>query len=169
MGEAMTITMGDQLAPRFAQDSATRHWALDSSPDVPTRVNVVNYAQRELAALQRLPFGWDGANGLPLRSKFASAALMLVTALTFRDALATPQFSPLPDGGVNIIWLVDGDDLSITLDTEEIGISGTWADGREAFDHDLVQRPELLSAAIDEARVFLDKISMNVRHQLRAW
>lgn len=169
MGEAMTITMGDQLAPRFAQDSATRHWALDSTPEVPTQTNVVNHAQRELAALQRLPMNWDGAHGQPLRSRFASAALILVTELTFRDALATPQFSPLPDGGVSIVWLVDGDDLSITLDTEEISISGTWSDGREVFDYDLARRPELLSAAIDEARVFLDKISMNVRHQLRAW
>ncbi|WP_370066819.1 hypothetical protein [Mycobacterium sp. MAA66] len=83
--------------------------------------------------------------------------------------MATPQFSPLPDGGVVITWLVDGDDLTITVDTDEVSVVGTWEGGREAFGYDLIERPGLLLSAIDESRVFLDKISANVRHQLRAW
>lgn len=161
--------MGEHLAPQLGQDSATRQWAMDSAQEIPTPAQIVSYAQRELAAMQRLPLGWNGGNGLPLRAEFASAALGVVAAVTFRPALATPQFSPLPDGGVIITWLVDGDDLTTTLDTEEVSIVGTWADGREAFSYDLIERSALLAAAIDESRIFLDKISTHVRHQLRAW
>lgn len=89
--------------------------------------------------------------------------------MTTHDGLATPQFSPLPDGGLYITWLVGGDRLTINLDPDEISIRGAWRDGHEAFRFDAgfgTFLPSELESAIDDARSFLLKISTRVQHQL---
>jgi hypothetical protein len=96
-------------------------------------------------------------------------ALFLVDLVATDDGLATPQFSPLPDGGVYVTWLVAGARLTINLDPYGVSIRGVWGDGHEAFrfepDHATFLQSEL-EAAIDDARSFLLKISTRVRHQL---
>jgi hypothetical protein len=93
----------------------------------------------------------------------------LVDLVTADDGLATPQFSPLPDGGLCITWLVGGDRLVVSLDPYGISIRGMCGDGHEAFhfepDHVMLLQSEL-EAAIDEARSFLLKISTRVQYQL---
>lgn len=165
-----SITIDYPVTPRFAQDQQTRTWVFsDKQPAAPTQSDILRYAQRELADLRRLPRGWDAGKGMPLRAEFASTALFLVDLLTTEDGLATPQFSPLPDGGLCITWLVGGDRLTINLDPYGISIRGVWRDGHEAFrfepDHVVFLQSEL-EAAIDEARSFLLKISTRVQHQL---
>jgi hypothetical protein len=165
-----SITIERPVTPRFVQDQQTRAWVFsDRQPVAPSRAAILKYAQRELAGLRRLARGWDGGKGIPLRPEFASMALFLVDLVTIEDGLATPQFSPLPDGGLYITWLVGGDRLTINLDPYEISIRGVWGDGHEAFrfepDHAMFL-PSELKAAFDEARSFLLKISARVQHQL---
>jgi hypothetical protein len=94
-----SITIDNPVTPRFAQDQQTRTWVFSAKPPVtPSRSEILRYAQRELAALRRLPRGWDGGSGIALRPGLASLALLLVDQVTTDDGLATPQFSPLPDG-----------------------------------------------------------------------
>jgi hypothetical protein len=170
-----SITSDSPVTPRFAQDQQTRTWVFsDRAPVDPSRADILKYAQRELAALRRLPRGWDGGKGVPLRPEFASLALLLVDLVTTDDGLATPQFSPLPDGGLSITWLVGGDRLAINLDPyglDPYGISirGVWAGGHESFRFEPDSASFLRSefeAAIDDARTFLLKISTRVQHQL---
>ena len=166
-----SITIGNPVTPRFAQDQQTRTWVLSGTPpESPTRSQVVRYAQRELAHLRRLPRGWDGSGGVPLRPEFASIALGLVDAITTDDGLATPQFSPLSDGGVYITWLVGGDRLTITLDAHEISMRGVWREGHEAFrferQYGTSFLPSELEGAINDAQSFLMKISTRAQHQL---
>lgn len=164
-------TIGHPVTPRFAQDQQTRTWVLSgSSPATPSRADVLKYAQRELAALRRLSRGWDGASGIPLRPGLATLALSLVDLVTTGDGLATPQFSPLPDGGLYVTWLVGGDRLTIDLDPHGMSVRGALRGGHEAFDFEFKPRGEFLSTelegAVNEARSFLLKISTRVQHQL---
>lgn len=163
-------TIGIPAAPRFAQDPQTRTWVLSGNPPAaPSRADVLKYAQRELATLRRLPRGWDGGKGVPLRPGFADLALVFVDLVTSDDGLATPQFSPLRDGGVYITWLVGGNRLTINLEPWGISIRGVWREGHEAFDFEPEPGGFLqseLEGAINEARSFLLKISTRVQHQL---
>jgi hypothetical protein len=163
-------TIGNPVTPRFAQDQETRTWVFsDSPPATPSRSDLLRYAQRELAALRRLPRGWDGGKGIPLRPGFATLALFFVDHLTTDDGLATPQFSPLPDGGLYITWLVGGDRLTIDLEPYGMSIRGVWREGHEAFSFEPDRATLLqseLESAINEARSFLLKISTRVQHQL---
>lgn len=172
--EQSPITTEPRRVPAFTQDASVRWWAGGSELHVayPTQAEVIVYAQREMAKLTRLPRGWDGGNGIAVPTTVANLALTLIKAVTQADGLATPQFSPLPDGGLNIVWLVDGDELTIAFDEGELSFRGYWADGREAFDHQLsaTEKPSSaarrLSAALDDSRIFLEKISVGVQHQL---
>jgi hypothetical protein len=130
----------------------------------------MRYTQLEIAKLRRLPHGWDGGRGAPVHPSLANVAFSIVAAITNRHGLATPQFSPTPDGGLDIVWLVGGNRLTAGLELDELSLYGTWADGQNAFprfEHrwfDL-RRPEFESA-IHDARIFLEKISTDIEHQL---
>jgi hypothetical protein len=163
-------TMNSPSLPRFAQDHQTRTWVLSTpAPAQPSKAHVLTYAQRELAGLLRLPRGWDGGQGVPLRPEYANAALAMVALITTQDGLAAPQFSPLPSGGVDLTWLVGGDRLTITLDPEEISICGVWRTGHECFAFEPERHAVLqseLDAAVKEAQSFLLKISTRAQHHL---
>jgi hypothetical protein len=165
-----SITIGNAAPPRFAQDLQTRTWVLgDDAPETPTRLDVMKYAQRELANLRRLPRGWDGGRGVALRPELATLALVLVEAITVEDGLATPLVSPLSDGGLYITWLVGGDRLTMTVEHDELDIRGVWREGHEAFRLDRRHGsylPSELESALNDAQSFLLKISAQVQHQL---
>lgn len=165
-------TIGAPLTPRFAQDQQTRTWVLSGNPPaMPLRADVLRYAQRELASLRRLPRGWDAGKGVALRPGLATLALVLVDLVTVDNGLATPQFSPLPNGGLYITWLVGGDKLVIELEPGGMSVRGVLSGGSEAFNRDFEPHPRTflqseLEGAINEARGFLLKISTRVQHQL---
>ena len=165
-----SITIGNTASPQFAQDPQTRTWVLsDEPPERPTRLDVLKYAQRELANLRRLPRGWDGGRGVALRPELANIALVFVKAITTEDGLATPQFSPLTDGGLYVTWLVGGNRLTMTFDQDALDFRGVWREGQEAFRFDRrhgTYLPSELEGALNDAQSFLLKISEQVQHQL---
>jgi hypothetical protein len=167
-----SITFGNTTSPQFAQDPQTRTWVLSAkTPESPARLDVLKYAQRELASLRRLPRGWDGGKGVALRPELANIALAYVKAITTEDGLATPQFSPLPDGGVYVTWLVGGNRLTMTFERDAIDIRGVWREGHELFRFDRLHGtylPSELEGALNDAQAFLLKISEQVQHQLLA-
>jgi hypothetical protein len=165
-----SITIGHPVSPQFSQDPQTRTWVLsDGPPATPTRLEVWKYAQRELANLRRLPRGWDGGKGLPLRPELADVALAFVKAVTAEDGLATPQFSPLAEGGLYVTWLVGGNRLTVTFEQDALDIRGVWREGYDAFRFDRhhgTYLPSELESALYDAQSFLLKISEQVQHQL---
>jgi hypothetical protein len=168
--EETSITIAHRAGGDFAQDPQTRSWILPSGIPEPHPVQIIRYAQSEIARLRRLPHGWDGGRGVPFHPALANVALNVVKALTTRGGLATPQFSPSPDGGLDIVWLVGGNRLTASLDLEEISLYGTRANDRDAFSRFEcrwfeLQAPEL-EVAIKEAGLFLDEISTGIAHQL---
>lgn len=168
--EETSITIAHRARGDFAQDPQTRSWILSPGVPEPHPAQIIRYTQLEIARLRRLPHGWDGGRGVPLHPALANVAFNVVRALTTRSGLATPQFSPSPDGGLDIIWLVGGNRLTASVDLEEISLYGTRADGRDAFPRFgcrwfELQPPEL-EVAIKEAGRFLDEISTSIAHQL---
>jgi hypothetical protein len=165
-----SITVPHRTAGDFAQDRQTRTWVLPPGIPEPHPVQIVEYSQREIANLSRLPRGWDGADGIPLHPALVNAALNVIIKLTFRPGLATPQFSPSADGGLDIIWLVGGNRLTASLGLEQISLYGTRVDHSDAFPRFECRWFELeiheLDVAMKEARIFLDEISEGVAHQL---
>ena len=165
-----SITAAHRATGDFAQDQQTRTWILPPGIPEPHPVQIVDYAQREIAKLSRLPHGWDGGRGIPLHPALANTALNVIIQLTTRPGLATPQFSPSPDGDLDIIWLVGGNRLTASLDLEEISLYGTRADRRDAFPRFDCRWFELqsleLEVALKEARIFLEEISTSIAHQL---
>lgn len=176
--EQSPITTAHRQIPAFTQDPAIRWWAGEVGAQgthalYPAHDAVIIHAQSELAKLTRLPRGWDGRDGHALRTIVADSALTLIRLIVRADGLATPQFSPLPCGGVNIVWLVAGDQLTIAFEDGELSFYGLWASGQEAFDYQLasviadpILGKEHLRAAVTESREFLEKISTGIQHQL---
>jgi hypothetical protein len=169
--EETSITVAQPAIGGFAQDPQTRSWVLPGSFE-PNPVQIMRYTQLEIAKLRRLPHGWDGGRGVPFHPALANVAFNVVAALTTRSGLATPQFSPSPDGGLDIIWLVGGNRLTASLELEEISLVGTWADGQDAFppfEHRWFElQRQQFEAAIQDASTFLEKISTHIEHQLPA-
>ena len=165
-----SITAAQRAIGGFTQDFETREWVMRTRPRVPSPAQIMMYTQREIAKLRTLPRGWDGSGGAPLHPALANVAFSFVMALTTREALATPQFSPSPEGGLNIVWLVAGNRLTVSLELDEIGLYGTWSDGHDALRFEQrageVSSDRRFQAALEDAKTFLEKISTNVQHQL---
>lgn len=165
-----SITFAQRVIGHFAQDPQTRSWVLSIGHRGPTPEQIMRYSQFEIAKLLRLPHGWDGGRGAPLQPALANVALSLVAALTTRGGLATPQFSPSPEGGLDIVWLVGGNRLTTSLDPEGISLYAARADGQDAFPRFecswFERRERQFEVAIKEAGVFLDEISTDIQYQL---
>lgn len=165
-----SMTSRTAVSPWSALDTQTRSWVLSGDQkNIPTRLDVLRYTQREIASLRRLPVGWDADGGIPLRAELATIAISMIAAMTNADGMATPQFSPYEDGGLHVTWLVGGDRMTMTLDSDEIDLRGVSSDGHEAFR--FARRfgsfsSSELEVALNDARSFLAKISTRVRHQL---
>lgn len=165
-----SITIARRAIGGFGQDPETRAWAISAAAPGPSPAEIMRYTQHEIAKLNRLTPGWDGGGAIPFHAGLANSALRIVALLTGRPGLATPQFSPSADGGVDIVWLVAGNRLTVSLELDEIAIYGTWSAGQDAFprfEHrwfDLSS--EQFAAAVLDARNFLEKISTKIQHQL---
>lgn len=165
-----SITFAQHAIGHFAQDPQTRSWVLSIGHPAPNPEQIKRYSQFEIAKLLRLPHGWDGGRGAPLHPALANVALSLLAALTTRSGLATPQFSPSPEGGLDIVWLVGGNRLTASLDPEGISLYATRADGQDAFPRFecswFEPQKREFEVAIKEAGIFLDEISADIQHQL---
>lgn len=83
--------------------------------DVTARPWYVELTERELNRLIALGEGWDGGRGRST-TKQALIATIQVLARLLDEESAAPQFFPLPDGGVQLEWLVAGNSVVIEID-----------------------------------------------------
>jgi hypothetical protein len=68
-----------------------------------------------LNALLRLRLGWDGYRAQPLSMDAVEAAVDVLFGMA-DDLSLPPQLFPLPDGGIQMEWHADGEDLEIEVD-----------------------------------------------------
>ncbi len=75
-------------------------------------------ALARLAELERLPPNWDGYGARPVSRRHANRALSFLGRL-MTDALPLPEIGPLPDGGVQLEWHLDGSRVDFISDVDE--------------------------------------------------
>ena len=93
-----------------------RHIWLPDTPDPSVQVSLVR-ALEQLTRLRQLERGWDGLRAEPLTDDACATAIRLLTAL----ALPVPpsaQLVPLKDGGLQIEFHVEGNDVELEIDAD---------------------------------------------------
>lgn len=108
-----------------AHGMATRKWVFQGSsyPSVyfcvqapSQRAGLVEWAVQELTRLRQLPKAWDGHRARPITQEaLYGAAWVLSTVLN--EHSRRPQVFPLPDGGIQIEWYADGEEIEIEIDS----------------------------------------------------
>jgi len=73
------------------------------------------YVESEINRLLSLDKKWDGHRARPVTDEAAGSTISIIFRLCDEISLP-PQFFPLPDGGVQIEWHVDGASVEIEVD-----------------------------------------------------
>jgi hypothetical protein len=169
-------------SPLRGFDRGTLGWTIDAVDDphlrwwgprgaeYVTRIELLLFAQRQVAHLMNLPRGWDDDGGLPATPQAAKMAIALLINLISGDNLATPQISPTGTGGLDIEWLVSGNHLSLSVAQD--GNIVLWAvkpDGTELFSFDSTEDGGNIKNAAEtlkRAETFLYEISAGIRNRI---
>lgn len=70
-----------------------------------------------ISNLLNLPPAWDGRRALPIADRAAKSVLR-ATLMVADDSSLTPQYFPLPNGGIQVEWQAAGAGLEIECDPE---------------------------------------------------
>lgn len=118
---------------------------------------VLEAAAAQLKPLLQLRDGWDGARARKVDPHAAIWSLWVIADLV-SDALVMPQLFPLPDGGIQLEWLIDGNGLEIDVaPSGEIGILGVDRVGFSRVDGEA--RAGDGFGPLEEARAYLKEIA----------
>jgi hypothetical protein len=114
----------------------------------------------EVTRLRQLRHGWDGYRAKPITER-ALYSVGRVLSFVLRPDSEPPQFAPLIDGGIQIEWLVGGDDLTIEVrDTGEVNVLAMSASGETIAEGSMdLDQPGDLAA---RAASFLQVLSAQV-------
>jgi hypothetical protein len=106
------------------------------------------HMEDRLNALLRLRLGWDGYRAQPLSMDAVEAAVDVLFGMA-DDLSLPPQLFPLPDGGIQMEWHADGEDLEIEVDPAgSAHVLATDASGLVVVDAELApSRPQTQHAA----------------------
>jgi hypothetical protein len=149
----------DQLRPR-ADDRLTR--AVSIGADSTTQL-LAGYMKTQLDRLLALPDGWDGARA---RSITDSAVLTAVQVLFgfADDAVLPPQLVPLPDGGIQLEWHVDGNDLELEVDASGASyLLATDNSGKQVREGDFATSASALTSWLRQELQRLTAMVLEVR------
>lgn len=75
----------------------------------------VQYVEAELNALCALPERWDGHHAQPITVSAIEGMIQVLGALMDQTS-PSPQLFPLPDGGIQAEWHVDGNKVEIEIE-----------------------------------------------------
>jgi len=81
------------------------------------RPPLVQHVERELNRLWLLPLHWDGRRAAQITFTAAQGAVKTLAALVTPES-PPPQFFPLPDGGVQVEWLIAGNSIEIEVEAD---------------------------------------------------
>lgn len=77
---------------------------------------LLSHAQGQLQSLVDLPAAWDGRRAKPVTQASVEAIVKVLVGAALDQECILPQYFPLPDGGVQIEWHADGQDIEIEAD-----------------------------------------------------
>lgn len=72
-------------------------------------------AEQQLQLLVALRRGWDGRRAEPV-TELAVQTVVLVLAEVMAGSTPSPQYFPLPDGGLQVEWHAGGHDIEVEVD-----------------------------------------------------
>jgi hypothetical protein len=118
---------------------------------------VLHLASRQLDRLLNLPEGWDGDHAKTVLPTTAILA-MQVLGLVAGDVTPAPHVFPLPDGGIQLEWLINGNGLEIEISPNgEFGALGIDAGGLTQIDHEFGAGTDI--SALKMTKSYLETIS----------
>jgi len=98
---------------------------------------VLRLASMQLDRLINLPDGWDGGRAKPVLPTTAILAMQVLSQVA-DDLTPAPHVFPLPDGGVQLEWLINGNGLEIEISPNgELSALGIDAGGVDRIDHEV--------------------------------
>ena len=148
-----------------ADDAPVRAWG--RGEPLVSKGRLLASARTKINKLLRLQHGWDGHRASPTQPLAGMVVNSLLDHLLFDEA-ATPQLTPLPDGGLQVEWLVAGQSLEVEVGpTGDVLVTALDDTGVELVATEFAfWSPDIVG--IDQARTFLEKISGDVRNRLQA-
>ena len=75
----------------------------------------IELIKRKIEGLLKLPEKWDGENSKPI-SLIAASTAEIITYIVSGDYSNLAQFFPTPNGGIQVEWFIDGNELEIEID-----------------------------------------------------
>jgi hypothetical protein len=79
------------------------------------RAALFDWAAKELARLGKLPQGWDDGRAKRITQEAIYGAAWILALVLDADS-QRPQFFPIADGGIQIEWYANGDEITIEID-----------------------------------------------------
>lgn len=152
-----TTRSGVDLIRTPADDPITRWWERGSRSA--PRAQLLGVCRETLNRLIHLPKGWDGHRALP-PTPTAIVVLNGVLEELVDDDGPTPQIAPLPDGGLEVDWLVAGSSLHVYVapDGHVVELTAEETPGNDVLDGEFpFWDPDVL--LLGQAKAFLEKIS----------
>jgi hypothetical protein len=122
-----------------------------------SRPPLIRHVERELNRLWALPLHWDGRHAAQLTLAAAQGAVNMLGALLSPDG-PPPQFFPLPDGGVQVEWLIADNSIEIEIEGDgSVQILAMNAAGELIAEGELTDpdSPEVVA----RARRFLEELA----------
>jgi hypothetical protein len=103
-------------------------------PKTGARPWYIDLTERELNRLIGLDEGWDGYRAQPVTFEALRTTIEVLGSLLTEQS-PRPQFFPLPDGGIQVEWLVNGNSAVIEVDgAGEAYVLATTREGSEVVD-----------------------------------
>ncbi len=136
---------------------ATPRLNVDVDPSDSANLHILKAMAVQLGSIIELREGWDGGRARPISPVSAIVALYLA-ALLVDDMLLLPQTFPLPDGGIQLEWLIDGNGLEIEISPSgEVSTLGVDSHGVTQIDTEFGAATD--GRAIAAVRAYLGTIA----------
>ena len=150
-GTAITMVQGKTLEPElsgarefllYKPDSYT-HWS--SSEEY--KIDLIN---KQIRSLCELPEKWDGEYARPI-SEIAAKTAAMIAYVVSGDHADLAQFFPTPNGGIQVEWFVDGNELEIEIDENgNAYVTSVDNKGRILFEHEFRLREASILRKIEQ-------------------
>lgn len=130
------------------------------------RATLVEWAAQELTRLRKLSRGWDGDRANPITQEALYGAVWVLSALLDEHS-RRPQIFPLPDGGIQVEWYAEGDEIEVEIDrTGEAHVLAESAEGTTLAEgtFDPQSPGEMVSLVAKIVRDFSDRVSAATLH-----
>lgn len=150
---------GDRFLTQIHPVRRPEHLILNFSPAYPSgKRQLLESAAATLNDLLDLPADWDGDGAEPVDITPARAAIDFLESIADSDTIA-PQIFPLPSGGVQVEWLIAGNDLELEFAPDgHVHVRASDPDHKFVLERDA---PDRLGADVRaESREYLRRIAL---------